>query len=201
MVRPCRIFLTWSAITIWSTTPSQPIKQWNQFLSSTKNNIEIIAFLINDWKTKMRIIADKYLYVGHEDKCYCFTQVTIMMSQNYSQEEADTRMLLHMKHNANQSKQAILFVVHSPDTDVFLLCLGHLNQINGKIFIKTGVKDNTRLINLRKIKNKLELEDDEVGLISFHTFTGCDTISAFAGKGKLKALKIMMVHWKYVAAN
>ena len=44
---------------------------------------EVIAFLINDWETKTRMIADKYLYVDYEDKCYCFTQVTIMMSQNY----------------------------------------------------------------------------------------------------------------------
>ena len=101
----------------------------------------------------------------------------------------NTRMLLHMKHNANHSNQSISFVVHTPDTDVFVLCLGHLNQINGKIFIKTGVKDKTRLINLRKIKDKLELEADEIrfssddpgeAFISFHTFTGCDTVSAFS---------------------
>ena len=77
-----------------------------------------------------------------------------------SQEEADTRILLHMKHNANHSNQSISFVVHIPDTDVFVLRLGHLNQINGNIFIKTGVKDKTRLINLRKIKDKLEFEAD-----------------------------------------
>ena len=89
-------------------------------------------------------------------------------------------MLLHMKHNAKHSNQSISFVVHTPDTDVFVLCLGHLNKINGNIFIKTGVKDKTRLTNLRKIKDKLELEADEIefssdALISFHIFTGCDS--------------------------
>ena len=89
--------------------PSQPIKQWNQFLSSTKNKKELIAFLIYDWKTKTRIVADKYLYVGYEGKCYCCTS-----SDNYdvlelfsSQEEADTRMLFHMKHNANHSNHFV----------------------------------------------------------------------------------------------
>ena len=71
------------------------------------------------------------------------------------------------------------------------------------------MKDKTKLINLRKIKDKLELEADGIGfssddqgeaLISFHTFTGCDTVSAFVGKGRLKALKVMIAHCKYVAA-
>ena len=53
-----------------------------------------------------------------------------------------------------------------------------------------------------KLIDEIGFSSDDLGeaLISFHTFTGCDTVSDFVGKGKLKALKIMMAHCKYVAA-
>ena len=35
-------------------------------------------------------------------------------------------------------------------------------------------------------------------LLSFHAFTGCDTVSSFCGKGKLKPLKIMLKDENYL---
>ena len=37
-------------------------------------------------------------------------------------------------------------------------------------------------------------------LIGFHSFTGCDTVSSFSGKGKIKPLKIMVGDPKYINA-
>ena len=37
-------------------------------------------------------------------------------------------------------------------------------------------------------------------LIGFHCFTGCDTLSSFAGRAKLKSLKLFFTHSDYVDA-
>ena len=37
-------------------------------------------------------------------------------------------------------------------------------------------------------------------LVGLHSFTGCDTVSAFAGKGKVKPLLLMAKDRKYVDA-
>ena len=49
------------------------------------------------------------------------------------------------------------FVIHTPDTDVFVLCLGHLHETHGDVYIKTGVKDRSRIISLEKVKKKSSL--------------------------------------------
>ena len=35
-------------------------------------------------------------------------------------------------------------------------------------------------------------------LIGFHSFTGCNTINAFAGRGKVKPIKLMLKDEKYI---
>ena len=66
-------------------------------------------------------------------------------------------MLLHIQHEAAQSHDLKSFIVHSPDTDVFILCLSYLHSINCPIFFKTGVKDKSRFINMTRTKEKIEI--------------------------------------------
>ena len=49
--------------------PTQPIKQWNQFLSSSQNKKE----LVNHWRQKTPSMVNKHLYIGFEDNCICFS--------------------------------------------------------------------------------------------------------------------------------
>ena len=37
--------------------PMQPIKQWNQFLSSLQNKKELVKFIVNHWKQKTPFIV------------------------------------------------------------------------------------------------------------------------------------------------
>lgn len=55
---------------------------------------------------------------------------------------------------------------------------------------KCGSSTPTKLTDIKKITTVLD-EDTCRGLIGVHAFTGCDSISAFAGKGKAKAPKIL----------
>ena len=105
-----------------------------------------------------------------------------------SQEEADTRLLLHASHAAQEGHRAVIVVTE--DTDVFVLLLSFCRTMNTTILQKCGSSTRTKLIDIKKITTVLG-EDTCRGLIGVHAFTGCDSVSAFAGKGKAKALKIL----------
>ena len=51
-------------------------------------------------------------------------------------EDADARMLLHVKLISKRNNTNI--VIHTPDTDVFVICLATPYKINYSLFIGTG---------------------------------------------------------------
>ena len=172
----------------------QLVKQWRKFLCEVKNKTSLIKFLSEEWKTKEyseRLQGEgKVLYVTSEKECWKITserndQVPELSS---SQEEADTRLLLHASHAAKEGYEAV--VVNSEDTDVFILLLGFSNSINTKLYMRIGTRTRTRLIDIAKVVQSTGREVCEA-LIGLHAFTGCDTVSSFAGKGKISALKIL----------
>ena len=73
-------------------------------------------------------------------------------------------------------------------------------KIDANINFKTGNKNKARIISINKVKEALKDKYDTVvsvglesftkALVSLHAFTGCDTVSTFAGLGKSKAFKI-----------
>ncbi|GFO29164.1 hypothetical protein PoB_005566900 [Plakobranchus ocellatus] len=79
-------------------------------------------------------------------------------------------------------------IVRSPDSDVFLLLLSFSDAISKQLIFDTGSGNNIRQLNITDLAATMSkrLLDAIVGL---HAFTGCDSTSCFAGKGKLKARK------------
>ena len=105
-------------------------------------------------------------------------------------------MLLHAK---NISMFFDRVVIHTPDTDVVLIALGVSGDLRCELFVKTGVQNKVRIISLAEMKQSLivkyTIDDINVAskaLLGLHAFTGCDTISAFSGKGKVKPTQVMM---------
>ena len=74
--------------------------------------------------------------------------------------------------------------------------------------MKKGRGSKTRIIELALIVEKLvkqlapgiHKQDFLKSLIGLHALTGCDTVSAFAGKGKWKVLKLLLKNKSYVTA-
>ena len=115
-------------------------------------------------------------------------------------------MLLHTKQ-ASLTFSKVL--ISSPDTDIFIIWLSVHTRIAANFYFLAGVKSSRRIINVSKVADyifdilkrcdvskKVLLES----LIGFHSFAGCDTISAFAGRGKVKPLKLMLNDASYVHA-
>ena len=106
-----------------------------------------------------------------------------------SQEEADTRIILHCFY---VSRQPCIdrIVVKSPDTDVFLLLMTFAEAMGKSIIFDTGAGNNRRQINMSKLSSSIPYNLREA-ILGFHAFTASDTTSCFAGKGKVRPLKLL----------
>ena len=116
-------------------------------------------------------------------------------------EEADTRMILRAKHVQGPS------IIYAENTDVLVLILSHSNTLDAA-YMKAGRGSKSRIINIKSVRDQIakdlppgtSLQDFLKSLIGLHALTGCDNVSAFAGKGKSKAFKMLMKNGKYVRA-
>lgn len=105
-----------------------------------------------------------------------------------SLEEADTCLVHHPAHTAQEDYEGVVIV--TDETNVFVLLLGISSCIASKLYMKCGTKTRNRLVDIGMVKKRIGSEVCRT-LIGRHSFTGCGTISAFAGKGKIGALKIL----------
>jgi len=94
-------------------------------------------------------------------------------------------------------------VIRSVDTDVFIIALSNISKMNPqkKLYLETGLaaKNSLKFFNISSISEMLG-QDLARSLSGFHSFTGCDQIPAFAGKGKLKPLRVLKSNPAYQKA-
>ena len=141
------------------------------------------------------LLNDKLLYVTCEEKCFMISEgnFSTVAHLDSTQEEADTRLLLHAD-DASVNYHNI--VIQTPDTDNLILAIA-IRASETKFQVKTGKQNKLRLIDVEKVvdgidyNNKADVSEAFLGL---HTFTGCDTTSAFHGYGKVKAFRLMLKH-------
>jgi hypothetical protein len=100
-----------------------------------------------------------------------------------SQEEADTRMLLHALDASQRGAKTIC--IQSPDTDVLVLALWCYKDLCAEtsMLVGTGSGAQRRLIPLGPIYEALGNER-VFSLPVFHAFSGCDQTGTFCGKSK-----------------
>ena len=139
-------------------------------------------------------VRGKELFVTSRDKCYKIyvnnsgISSEIVLVLECTQEEANTRLLIDANHAAVSGYEKV--VIKSSDSDVEVISVALQHKIATRIYILSGTKQRMRLIDISEINTKLNLEVCDA-LLSLHAFTGCDSASAFLGKGKKKALKIV----------
>jgi hypothetical protein len=169
---------------------SHIVRQWRKFLTNTRNKKALVAFLIKEWSQphSIEIIGNKTLYVTLEEKCLKIFDGDPEPVQELesTHEEADTRIFLHVAHAAKSRSAPIM--IASVDTDVFLLGLAFASVVNVPLFQKSGTSKRCHYVDIRKAAQEI---GDGIckAILGFHAFTGCDSVSAFAGRGKLSTLK------------
>ena len=82
--------------------------------------------------------------------------------------------------------------INRPDTDVMVLSLAKFQDFHGCLLVfMTGSVSNNRIINITELGIKLGQEKCQ-SILGLYIFTGCDSISAFKGKGKINPLGLML---------
>ena len=102
-------------------------------------------------------------------------------------------MLLHAKHAADESSPLI---IASEDNDVLIICLSLVQNFACRMYIKCGAKNRERFVDVQNVAAALG-HNVCCALPGMHSFTGCDTVSTFGGKGKINALKLIQKNKKY----
>ena len=107
-------------------------------------------------------------------------------------EEADTRMVVLLRH-ALLMEGAVTVLFRTVDTDVVVILVGKLHDLKAvnahvNIWVAFRMGRNFKFISINRICASLG-EQKSRSLPVFHALTGCDTTSAFNGKGKRSAWK------------
>jgi len=104
-------------------------------------------------------------------------------------EEADTRLLIHLKDALlNDCTNCLVCTV---DTDVQVILLGKFHYLmtlcqDISVWVAFDAGKNFTYYHIHAVYNDLGSEKS-LALPVFHSLTGCDTTSAFFGKGKKAA--------------
>ena len=112
-------------------------------------------------------------------------------------EEAGTKMLLHASLAAQSSAVPTDIINCTVDTDVFVLALWVSAMLTATHYVLYVWK--SKLLNLKVMSSTRE-EHTAEALVRLHPFTGCDSVSSFKGKGKVKALKLLRKSQQYTRA-
>lgn len=112
------------------------------------------------------------------------TRQTLEGLQPCSHEEADTRIFLHVLDAAQQHQRIMIRTI---DTDVFVLAVSQMQRIpQNEVWLAFGTGKQFKYYPIHEIARSLGPQKS-LALPVFHAFTGCDTVSFFAGKSKKSA--------------
>jgi hypothetical protein len=105
-------------------------------------------------------------------------------------EEADTNIVVHLRHALN-TEDTVTALVRTVDTDVVAILVGKFYDMKAvnpdvNILVAFGMGRNFKFLGINRICASLGLQKSR-SLPVFHAITGCDTTSALYGKGKRSA--------------
>ena len=163
------------------------LKSWKDFLRVDDNKTELFKFLAQ-LVTCLTVDEDKVLYATSAQNVLsstCQAELLNFRVSNLtpcSQEEVDTRLILYAADPVVQGNRRVS--VRTVDTDVVVLAATFFSQMKpDEMWIAFSTGKNFRFIPIREFVSSLTPKMYS-SLLAFHTFTGCDTVSSFGGRGK-----------------
>ena len=173
---------------------------WKEFMANEENKTQLIDLLFEQWSSSRYAseLKDRCVNFVKGEQCHklsCTEDGTSVLAEPNemlfsSQEEADTRIILHCLEISSSMADNTTIIVQSPDTDVLVLLLRYIPQINRTTLFDTGTGNKRRLISVNKIAETKGVDICTV-LPALHSLTGCDTTSAFVRRGKVAPLKVV----------
>ena len=162
-------------------------KNWKDFLRVDQNKTELFAFLSHE-VVRLPLAEGKELYASDGSAVLCSPPESYLACLTpCSQEEADTRLFLHAADAVQKGRKKV--TIRTVDTDVVVLAVASFSKIGpDELWIAFGVRSNFRYIAVHEMVSTMS-PSECLTLPVFHAFTGCDTVSTFAGRGKKTAWK------------
>ena len=133
------------------------------------------------------------MYLAYDEECFRISTTENVEEMSYlrcNHEEAETRIFLHAK-DPSQSKDAVVIICE--DADIFSIVVSKAHIIGVPIYMTKGTQNRTRFVHITDISTNLG-SDLSQNIPGIHTFTWCHSVNAFAGKGKVTALKVLRKH-------
>ena len=121
---------------------------------SNSNKNKLTQFIINEWKSPGSLLRNIELRATYLQEAFRITQNTTEniheLASNH--QEADTRILLHTGH-ASFSYEEI--VIGTPDTDVFLIMLSMMPDMNIKLYMLNGTGSKRCIIDMNAVGDNI----------------------------------------------
>jgi len=159
--------------------------------------IELIFGYIKQEKNQcFQVLKCEAIILSNEDECVKLTSrdKEDQLELQTTQEEADTKLILHAHHYLQSTNQCVTIYSPSGDTDVIVLAIALLKPFNERVYIMDGHGQHKRNFELSSI----DVEDTLIqALIGFHALTGNDFVSSFFRKGKKRCFEILEKKAKY----
>jgi len=155
---------------------------WADFLRDPANKQELLEFL-SQKVASMNYRERKDVITSGATTVFAGTG-RFMAPRDH--EEADTRLLIHLKDAL--LNECTTCLVRTVDTDVIVFILGKFQHLMTlcqviSIWVAFGTGKNLTYYYTNATYNDLDSKKS-LALPVFHSFTGCDSTSAFFGKGK-----------------
>lgn len=154
---------------------------WQEFLRVDDNKTELFGFLAQ-YLVQLHVQDKVVITAKGENALSNNPLINISDLGPCTHEEADTRMILHIAHARRNGYHNIL--IRTVDTDVVVLAIAARQQLGeGELRLLFGTGRNSCYISVNTIADRI----GETWSPLFHALMGCDTVSAFVGKGKKTA--------------
>ncbi|KAK1887154.1 Peptidoglycan hydrolase FlgJ [Dissostichus eleginoides] len=160
-------------------------KNWKDFLRCDENKTDFFAFLSRR-VVHLPLAEGKELYATDGSGVLCSPAASYLAClAPCSQEEADTRLLLRVADAVQKGCKKV--TIRTVDTDVVVLAVASFSKIApDELWVAFGVGSSFYYIAVHEIVATMN-PTKCLTLPVLHAFTGCDTVSAFAGRGKKTA--------------
>lgn len=182
---------------------ARKVPKFKEFIKSSSNKQSLLNYLTNYFLEKGPSLLDneeEIIIAGgfkNTESCFLITKngkPQNLERLNSNQEEADTRIILHVLNDL-PTYNAIL--VKSVDTDILILLIYYyciIPEMNGhNVFMQLGHSKNTHFVNVSEIVANIG-QKVCIKLLAAHCLTGCDTTNALYKIGKKTAFDVLYKH-------
>src|SRR6218665_2155697 len=128
-----------------------------EILVASGNKVQFINFVKENWMEhdNLRRLGNKTVYITNGHLCCKVTSSAVedVPDLTSSHEEADTRLMLHIKHAASNGMLRI--VVAADDTDVLVLLIACSKSVSAEVYMKSGHGGKSKVHSVSKLAKSM----------------------------------------------